>query len=120
MIFGAVDRSLGQSELPVLVPEIDLVRAAQSGDRLAFAALVKRHQNAVGAVAYALTGRFNLSDDVAQETFIAVWRGLKSIRRPERFRSFLLEVARRKSLRALRDHRGSWRGEMRPSAVLEH
>src|SRR5262245_55241561 len=85
--------------------EGELVRAAQAGDRAAFAVLVKRYQNDLYAVAFALTGRLSVAEDVVQETFIATWRRLKEIRAPDRFRSFLLGVTRRKSLRALRDHR---------------
>src|SRR5262245_6623525 len=86
-------------------PEIDLVRAAQGGDTEAFASLVRRYQDMVGKVAFALTGRVSLVEDVAQETFIVTWRRLREIREPHRFRSFVLGVTRRTSLRALRNQR---------------
>src|SRR5262245_19984117 len=85
--------------------EADVVRAAQKGDRAAFAALVRRYQNSVCAIAFALTGRFNLSEDVAQEAFLRAWHRLNEVREPERFRSWLLSIARTSSLRALRDQR---------------
>src|SRR5262245_34303479 len=81
-----------------------LIRAAQAGDREAFAALVRRYQTAVAAAAYALTGQISLSQDVAQETFVVTWRRFDNVD-PANLRSWLLAVARRESLRALRKQR---------------
>src|SRR4051812_39371564 len=83
--------------------EVDDVRAAQRGDHLSFELLVKRYQDTVYAVAYALTGRFALSEDIAQETFVLAWRRRSELRDPERFRAWLMTIARRAALRALRD-----------------
>lgn len=56
--------------------EADLVSASRRGDPTAFTALVRRHQARV----FHLVGRFFRRredvEDVAQETFLAVWRRL--------------------------------------------
>ena len=71
-----------------------LVLAARDGDRDAFAALVVRHLDAVCAVTFAWTGNRGDSEDLAQEALLSAWRALPRLRRPSRFRGFVLTVAR--------------------------
>lgn len=75
--------------------EPDLItRALVDQDRHAFSALVRCHQSAVRGFLRRLTGgRHDLADDLAQETFIAAWRGLVHYRGETTFRSWLLGIA---------------------------
>lgn len=41
------------------------------------------------AVAYGVTGDRSLSEDVAQDTFLAAWRGWRALRDPARLRGWL-------------------------------
>jgi RNA polymerase sigma factor (sigma-70 family) len=69
-----------------------------------FAELVRRHQAGVLAAAYGVTGDRALSEDIAQDTFIAAWRGRSSLRDPSKLRAWLCAIARnlaRKSRRRL-------------------
>ena len=73
-------------------------RAAQRGDRAAFARMVAATQRMVTGVALAVTADVALSEDVAQETFFAAWRRLALMRNPTSFLPWLRQVARRRAL----------------------
>ncbi len=60
--------------------EIELVARAQQGDRAAFAALVRAHQDEVYSLARRLVGDPHLAADVAQETLVRAWRALPRFR----------------------------------------
>jgi DNA-directed RNA polymerase specialized sigma24 family protein len=64
--------------------DAELLEASRRGERDAFAALIERYQGVVCAVSYSRTGDRALSEDVAQDTFIAAWRQLGQIREPPR------------------------------------
>jgi RNA polymerase sigma-70 factor (ECF subfamily) len=71
-----------------------IARAVAGDDRHAFAELVRRHQSAVRACLRRLTaGNHALADDLAQETFVQAWRGLKSFRQEARFSTWLYRIA---------------------------
>jgi len=60
--------------------EKELIARAQKGDRVAFAALVRTHQNEVYTLARRLVGDPHLASDVTQEALIRAWRALPSFR----------------------------------------
>jgi len=71
-----------------------IARALVTGDRHAFAELVKRHQSSVRACLRKLSaGDHALADDLAQETFILAWRNLASFRQEARFSTWLYRIA---------------------------
>lgn len=80
-----------------------VLRSAQ-GNRPAFAQIVERYQALVCSVAYSATGSIARSEDVAQETFIAAWRGIGALREPERLRSWLCGIARNLAHNTVRAH----------------
>src|SRR5262245_30436345 len=89
--------------------DLDLINAAQSGRRDEFETLVERYQSLVCSLAYALTGDLALSEEIAQETFIVVWRKLSRFRAAQSFRPWLYGITRnqvRNFLRRAR-HRGA-------------
>ena len=53
--------------------DAELLEASRRGERDAFGALIERYQGVVCAVSYSRTGDRALSEDVAQDTFIAAW-----------------------------------------------
>ncbi|HJU40261.1 MAG TPA: sigma factor, partial [Tahibacter sp.] len=67
-------------------------RAAQCGDRAAFARLVAATQRLVTGVALAITADVASSEDVAQDTFLAAWRHLALMRNPASFLPWLRQV----------------------------
>jgi RNA polymerase sigma factor (sigma-70 family) len=75
-------------------PDADLWQLVLQGSAAAFEALVRRHQSAVCAVAYNACGDLALSEDVAQETFWAAWRGRTTLEQPARLRAWMCSIAR--------------------------
>jgi RNA polymerase sigma factor (sigma-70 family) len=76
-------------------PDASLVaRVLADDDRGAFAALVNRHQPAVRGLLRRLAGGdAALADDLAQETFVRVYRGLRGFRGGARLGTWLHRVA---------------------------
>ena len=61
------------TERHVDIDEVALVRAVADGSEDALAALYDRHVGGVHAVALRLTGDRGLTEEVVQETFLALW-----------------------------------------------
>jgi RNA polymerase sigma factor (sigma-70 family) len=74
--------------------DAELVEASRRGEREAFGLLVSRYQDVVCAVSFSSTGNWALSEDVAQDTFIAAWHQLGQLREAARLRSWLCGIAR--------------------------
>jgi RNA polymerase sigma-70 factor, ECF subfamily len=72
--------------------EQELVTRAQSGDRAAFAALVREHQDEVYTLARRLVGDPHLASDVAQEALIRTWRALPKFRGDARLSTWLYRI----------------------------
>ncbi len=70
------------------------IARAAAGDRAAFACLVQAHQAYLRQFLRRLTrGQQDWADELAQEAFLAAWRGLPGFRGEARFRSWLSRVA---------------------------
>jgi RNA polymerase sigma-70 factor (ECF subfamily) len=80
----------------------NLVLRAQRGDRAAFEALVHRTARLVYARLYLETGDVQQAEDLAQEVFLAAWRGIGRVVRPEGFRAWLLAIAQNQAIDAAR------------------
>jgi RNA polymerase sigma factor (sigma-70 family) len=79
---------------PPVSDEQLIARVVVQDDRHAFAELVRRHQSGVRATLRRLTaGNHALADDLAQETFLAAYRNLKSFRQEARFSTWLFRIA---------------------------
>lgn len=73
------------------------VRAAAGGDRDAFARVIEGTQSLVSSIALAITGDVARSQDVAQDVYLAAWRGLPSLRAPEKFEAWLRRIVRNRA-----------------------
>lgn len=83
----------------------ELVRAAAEGDQDAFAQLVALHEKRVYALAVRMTGRQEDASDVAQEAFLAAWRGLPSFRGEAGFATWLYRLTANAAIDHLRRSR---------------
>lgn len=72
--------------------ERELVARAQQGDRAAFAALVRAHQDEVYTLARRLVGDSHLASDVAQEALIRAWRALPKFRGDAKLSTWLYRI----------------------------
>ncbi len=83
----------------------ELVDEALHGDEAALANLVERHLPGVYAFVFRLTGREEVAEDAAQETFVKVWRNLARYDSFWSFRTWLYNIARNASIDLLRKRR---------------
>jgi RNA polymerase sigma-70 factor (ECF subfamily) len=87
---------------PLLTDE-DLLSLVGAGDAFAFSALHDRHSRATYSLARRLTGDEQDAEDLAQETFLKVWRSAGSYRTQRgSVRTWMLSVVRNQSIDRLR------------------
>ena len=72
--------------------ELELVERARSGDADAFDMLVALRLMPTVRLVRAILGAMEESEDATQEAFIAAWRGLPTLRRPERFDAWFARI----------------------------
>lgn len=76
------------------IPERKLVEAAQQGDSKAFGLLIRRHQKRLFRFIYGLTGSFDQTEDIVQESFIKAHGAIKTFRAGYDFYPWLSTIAR--------------------------
>lgn len=74
--------------------DTQLVEWSLTGDRDAFRQIVERYQSLVCSITYNATGSLSVSEDLAQETFVAAWKQLPELRDPSLLRSWLCGITR--------------------------
>lgn len=85
--------------------ELALVaRVLAVDDRRAFARLVDAHQEALLRFLTAMCGSQTEAADIAQETFIKAWRGLRGWQQTGRFGTWLYAIAVNECRSAMRSH----------------
>ena len=72
------------------------------GDKDAFAALVRKYEGQVYAVAYARLLNVADAEDVVQETFLQAYRALHQLRMPDRFGGWIARIALSFAVKRLR------------------
>jgi len=77
-----------------MLRETKLLRASLAGDRSAFEAIVEKYQSSICAITFSGTGRLDVSEELAQETFLNAWQNLHQLRDLKGFRSWLYSIAR--------------------------
>jgi len=70
----------------------ELVAAFRAGDVDAFECLVRRHQKAMLNVAYRMLGNYEEACEVAQDAFVAAYKGLANFRGEARFTTWLTTI----------------------------
>jgi len=82
--------------------DADLVAESRDGSRDAFRQIVERYQTLICSLAYSATGNVSQSEDVAQETFLAAWTDIRSLREPNKLRAWLCGIVRNRIHSSLR------------------
>lgn len=75
------------------VPDLDLVKRAQSGDARAFDTLVTRYRGRVYSMTYHLVQNESDAWDLAQDAFIKAWRALPQFKLDSSFYTWLYRIA---------------------------
>lgn len=70
-----------------------LVARASAGDDVAFTRLVAAYHEDLLRVAFVITGDADVASDAAQLAWQTAWRKLRSLREPDRLRSWLVAIA---------------------------
>ena len=74
-------------------PEAFIVSLARTGDRSAFAELVRRRQSQVRNLMRRCCNDTTLADDLAQQVFLKVWLSIRTLKQPKAFPAWLKRLA---------------------------
>lgn len=85
--------------------EHDIIERCREGDGDAYAALVDRYQSLAYTVACRMLGDANMANDIAQESFLAAYEGLRHFRFDSKFSSWLTSIVLNKCRDLLRSRR---------------
>jgi RNA polymerase sigma-70 factor (ECF subfamily) len=95
--WSTVEAVVPQVSVPVeKLSNYDLVLRCQTGlrpDRAAFAELLRRYQSHVDKILYHLAPDWQDRADLAQEVWIRVYRNIKRLQEPVKFRGWLSRIA---------------------------
>ncbi len=85
----------------------ELIALHRSGDPEAFRTLVRRYLDPIYGFARRLTGDPIVADDIAQESFVKVWKTLDRYRLSGTFRAWVFAVARNTAIDHMRKKRSA-------------
>ena len=88
-----------------LPTDADLVAKALNDDRQALEALVKRHLASVYRIAKFYVINSQDAEDVAQETFVKIWKNLERFQPQKKFTSWISEITKNTALDLLKKKR---------------
>lgn len=74
-------------------PDTDLVQAIQDGNQTLFTDLVERYERSLYNFGIKMCGAVDDAEDLAQETFLNVFKYLKDFRRETKFKNWLYRIA---------------------------
>jgi len=83
--------------------DLPLIQAIQGGDAYAFGELVRRHDRWVRGVLFGVLGNSDRLDDVAQQTWTAMWTRIGELRDVAKWRPWLYRLARNAAIDAGRE-----------------
>ena len=85
-----------------MMDELRTVARAKQGDADAFALLVQTYETSVYRLALRMCGNAHDAEEVAQEAFMAAWKGLPSFRGESKFSSWLYQLTTNAAIDFLR------------------
>ncbi len=105
--FATTDSSGGKDECSRMDPTAatalgDLVRRAQVGDEAAQRILIVSYQRRIAGFVYAITGRSDAVEDLAQQVFIKMIRAIGRLHDAAQFEAWLFRLARNTCIDHLR------------------
>ena len=85
-----------------MMDELRTVARAKQGDADAFALLVQTYETSIYRLALRMCGNAHDAEEVAQEAFMAAWKGLPSFRGESKFSSWLYQLTTNEAINFLR------------------
>lgn len=82
-----------------------LVEAVRAGDEAAFAELVRRYRNQITNYIYRVTGDYDSAVDLAQETFLRVYRAAERYQTSYAFSTYIYRIATNLAISELRQRK---------------
>ncbi|MYF56227.1 RNA polymerase sigma factor, partial [Candidatus Poribacteria bacterium] len=73
--------------------DAQLIQRTLDGDDTAFAELVEKYQKQVHALVWRKIGDFHFAEEITQDTFIKAHQQLRTLKKPQRFVSWLYVIA---------------------------
>lgn len=106
---GAYNRDMSdRSEIPSAEPsDPELMRQLSAGDMAALALLVRRYQDRIRRTAFRILGRWEAADDVAQETFLRLYKSAPRYRPTAAFSTWLHRIVVNLCLDAMKRRKAS-------------
>ena len=92
----------------LLVPLAVVVKSARAGDELAFDALFQLYNTRICTYLSRMVGNDEEGRDLAQETFIKVWRALPKLQDESRFDTWLYSIATHVAIDHIRRRKFRW------------
>ena len=72
--------------------DVALVRRTLDGDDTAFTELVRKYQKPIHALAWRKIGDFHIAEEIVQDTFLKAYQKLATLKKPQRFASWLYVI----------------------------
>lgn len=96
-----------------------MVEAAARGDVDALAQIMAAHHGDMARISMVICGDASLAADAVQAAWVRAWRGLRTLRDPERLRPWLMSIAANEARQLLRsaERRGSRERSAQPPAI---
>jgi RNA polymerase sigma-70 factor, ECF subfamily len=88
--------------VPLLQPDLDVLRKAQRGDERAFSIILNAYETPVYNYVLRMVGDRALAEDLSQEIFLRIYQGLPGFSLRCRFTTWLFQVAKNRVLDELR------------------
>ena len=85
-----------------MMDELRAIAQAKKGDADAFAFLVETYETSVYRLALRMCGNAHDAEEIAQEAFVAAWKGLPSFRGESKFSSWLYQLTTNAAIDFLR------------------
>ena len=73
--------------------DAELIQRVLEGDDNAFSVLVRKYQKQVHALAWRKIGDFHIAEEITQDTFLKAYKRLATLKKPQRFASWLYVIA---------------------------
>ena len=73
--------------------DAELIQRVLAGDDTAFSVLVRKYQRSVHALVWRKIGDFHIAEDITQDTFLKAYQRLSTLKKPQRFASWLYVIA---------------------------